>query len=115
MSQNLILGSQRYLESRKESIKESLKESIKDTIKENICVNCGNIVTENLDENLRKWFKDKWVNIGKKNKLRIINIIDKNGNLNKNVPNFYQNMDIKLGNHINIGWNSYDARALDPK
>ena len=41
---------------------------IKNTIKENICVNCGNIVTENLDENLRKWFKDRWVNIGKKKK-----------------------------------------------
>ena len=26
--------------------------------------NCGNIV----DENLRKWFKDRWVNIGKKDK-----------------------------------------------
>ena len=31
------------------------------------------------------------------------------------VPNSSENMDIKLGNHINIGWNSYDARALDPK
>jgi len=37
--------------------------------KENICVNCGNIVSENiLDEDLRKWFKQKWVNIGKKKK-----------------------------------------------
>tara|TARA_E500000331_G_scaffold6173_1_gene6010 strand:+ start:644 stop:1669 length:1026 start_codon:yes stop_codon:yes gene_type:complete len=37
--------------------------------KENICVNCGNITTENiLDEDLRKWFKQKWVNIGKKDK-----------------------------------------------
>jgi len=37
--------------------------------KENICINCGNIVTENmLDEDLRKWFKQKWVNIGKKDK-----------------------------------------------
>ena len=26
-----------------------------------------------------------------------------------------QNLDIKLGNEINIGWNSHDARALDPK
>ena len=34
------------------------------TIEDNICVNCGNIVSENL----RKWFKDKWVNIGKKDK-----------------------------------------------
>ena len=38
-------------------------------VKENICINCGNITTENiLDENLRKWFKQKWVNIGKKDK-----------------------------------------------
>ena len=37
--------------------------------KENICINCGNIVTENmLDEDLRKWFKQKWVNIGKTKK-----------------------------------------------
>ena len=34
------------------------------TIEDNVCVNCGNIVSENL----RKWFKDKWVNIGKKKK-----------------------------------------------
>ena len=44
------------------------KSQIKRCIEENICVNCGNVVTENLDENLRKWFKDKWVNIGKKKK-----------------------------------------------
>ena len=24
-------------------------------------------------------------------------------------------MDIKRGNEINVGWNSQDARALDPK
>ena len=29
-----------------------------------ICINCGDFANENL----RKWFKDKWVNIGKKNK-----------------------------------------------
>ena len=34
------------------------------TIKDNTCIHCENIV----DENLRKWFKDKWVNIGKKDK-----------------------------------------------
>ena len=47
-----------------------VKESVIDKIaEENICVNCGNITTENiLDENLRKWFKQKWVNIGKKDK-----------------------------------------------
>ena len=31
------------------------------------------------------------------------------------VPNSSQNIDIKLGNTINISWNSTDARALDPK
>jgi len=31
------------------------------------------------------------------------------------VPNSSANLDIKLGNEINIGWNSEDARALDPK
>ena len=31
------------------------------------------------------------------------------------VPNSSQNLDIKLGNEIDIGWNSVDARALDPK
>ena len=31
------------------------------------------------------------------------------------VPNSSENLDIKLGNTINIGWNSQDARALDPK
>ena len=47
-----------------------VKESVIDKVAEdNTCVNCGNIVTEDiLDENLRKWFKDKWVNIGKKDK-----------------------------------------------
>ena len=31
------------------------------------------------------------------------------------VPNSSARMDIKLGNEINIGWDSRDARALDPK
>ena len=35
-----------------------------EAIKGNLCTECG----EPVDENLRKWFKDKWVNIGKKNK-----------------------------------------------
>ena len=33
-------------------------------ILDNLCVNCG----QPVNENLRKWFKDKWVNIGKKDK-----------------------------------------------
>ena len=31
------------------------------------------------------------------------------------VPNSSANMDIKLGNEIGVSWNSFDARALDPK
>ena len=31
------------------------------------------------------------------------------------VPNSSARMDIKPGNEINVGWNSHDARALDPK
>ena len=41
-----------------------LLELFTELIEDNTCVNCGNIV----DENLRKWFSDKWVNIGKKKK-----------------------------------------------
>ena len=31
-------------------------------IEDNTCIHCGNITNENL----RKWFKQKWVYIGKK-------------------------------------------------
>jgi len=31
------------------------------------------------------------------------------------IPNSSKNLDIKLGNEIDISWNSHDARALDPK
>ena len=31
------------------------------------------------------------------------------------VPNSSARMDIKRGNEIKVGWNSHDARALDPK
>ena len=31
------------------------------------------------------------------------------------VPNSSANLDIKLGNDINVGWNSRDSRALDRK
>jgi putative spermidine/putrescine transport system ATP-binding protein len=31
------------------------------------------------------------------------------------VPNSTSNLDIKPGKEIKIGWNSEDARALDPK
>ena len=41
-----------------------LQELFTELIEDNTCVNCGNIV----DENLKQWFKDRWVNIGKKKK-----------------------------------------------
>jgi len=44
--------------------KKSKTEQVIKAIKENTCVNCGNIVNEDL----RNWFKSKWVNIGKKDK-----------------------------------------------
>ena len=35
------------------------------------CVNCGNLVfDESLDEDLRKWFKQKWVRFGPDGKIR---------------------------------------------
>jgi hypothetical protein len=30
------------------------------------CIHCGNLVLPEASGNLHKWFKDKWVNIGKK-------------------------------------------------
>ena len=36
-----------------------------------ICVNCGGLVfEETLNEDLKKWFKDKWVRMGPKGKIR---------------------------------------------
>ena len=43
-----------------------------------------------------------------------INVLGNNQFILK-VPNSSANMDIKLGKDIKIGWNSEDARALDPK
>jgi hypothetical protein len=41
-----------------------LQELFTEIIEENTCIHCGNIVNEDL----RNWFKSKWVNIGKKDK-----------------------------------------------
>ena len=41
-----------------------LRKIVESLFDENTCIHCGNLV----DENLRKWFSDKWVNIGKKKK-----------------------------------------------
>jgi len=45
-------------------LKKKKTDEMLEAVKNSTCINCGNIV----DENLRKWFKDKWVNIGKKKK-----------------------------------------------
>lgn len=42
----------------------TLNERLKQAIQDNTCIHCGNIVNEDL----RNWFKSKWVNIGKKDK-----------------------------------------------
>jgi len=42
-------------------VKQNMVEKI---VTDNTCIHCGNIVNEDL----RKWFKQKWVNIGKKDK-----------------------------------------------
>ena len=35
------------------------------------CVNCGNLIfVESLNEDLKKWFKDKWVRFGPDGKIR---------------------------------------------
>ena len=42
-------------------VKRSMVEKV---VTDNTCIHCGNVVNEDL----RKWFKQKWVNIGKKDK-----------------------------------------------
>ena len=43
-----------------------------------------------------------------------INLLGNNEFILK-VPNSSNELDLKLGNEIKVGWNSQDARALDPK
>ena len=43
------------------------KEIFEQLVEDNTCINCGSIV----DENLKQWFKDRWVNIGKKKKTTV--------------------------------------------
>jgi len=43
-----------------------------------------------------------------------INVLDNDQFILK-IPNSTSNLDIKLGNQINVGWNTKDSRALDPK
>ena len=42
-------------------VKQNMVEKV---VTDNTCIHCGNVVNEDL----RKWFKQKWVNIGKKDK-----------------------------------------------
>jgi len=46
----------------KKELKKAIKEIVYEMIHEETCVSCGNVVNEDL----RNWFKSKWVNIGKK-------------------------------------------------
>ena len=41
-----------------------LTEILQELWDDNVCIHCGN----QTNEDLRKWFKQKWVNIGKKDK-----------------------------------------------
>ena len=43
-----------------------LKDIFNQLVEDNTCIHCGNIV----DENLKKWFKDKWVRFGPDGKIR---------------------------------------------
>ena len=43
-----------------------LKDIFNELVEDNTCVHCGNIV----DENLKKWFKEKWVRFGPDGKIR---------------------------------------------
>ena len=52
------------MKKKKRKLLRSKTEQVIEAIKGNLCIECGNPVNEDL----RKWFKDKWVNIGKKNK-----------------------------------------------
>ena len=51
-------------------------------IADNICVNCGDFANENL----RKWFSDRWVNIGKKKKVvdihHVVQVVRREDTLN---------------------------------
>ena len=49
---------------KKEGVSSVVTERQAARIIDNICINCGDFANEDL----RKWFKDRWVNIGKKDK-----------------------------------------------
>ena len=43
-----------------------LTEILKEIVEENTCIYCGNLVEDTYkNSGLGKWFKEKWVNIGK--------------------------------------------------
>ena len=68
--------------------------------------------TENMD-NIHNGKIEEVIYHGDHTRVRI-NLLGNNQFILK-VPNSSANMDIKLGKDIKIGWNSDDARALDPK
>ena len=59
---------------RKEGHENHVRKRVPNCVKRediDFCVNCGNLLfAEGLDENLKKWFKDKWVRFGPDGKIR---------------------------------------------
>ena len=68
---------------------------------------------ENEVDNKHKGKIEEVIYHGDHTRVRL-NLLD-NKNFILKVPNSSTRMDIKLGNEITVGWDSYDCRALDPK
>ena len=68
---------------------------------------------ENKMDNKHKGKIEEVIYHGDHTRVRL-NLLD-NKNFILKVPNSSARMDIKLGNEIIVGWDSYDCRALDPK
>jgi len=68
---------------------------------------------ENEVDNKHKGKIEEVIYHGDHTRVRL-NLLD-NKNFILKVPNSSARMDIKLGNEITVGWDSYDCRALDPK
>ena len=58
----------------KEGHEDHVRQRVNNCVKNeevDVCVNCGELVfAESLNENLKKWFKDKWVRFGPDGKIR---------------------------------------------
>ena len=79
-----------------------------------ICWKCSNLLINPSDQmdNIHSGKIEEVIYHGDHTRVRI-NLLGNNQFILK-VPNSSANLDIKLGKDIKIGWNSEDARALDP-